>query len=78
MLYTVVATFACDGCGTPFTVRMDESQQPPKGWALMECAEDAIRGGCNSLFESPSIGDAGEHFCPTCTKEADLAITATN
>lgn len=68
---SIAATFECDACGHRFTVTLDEAQQPPEGWALMECAEDAIRAGGDSLVNSPSIGDSGEHLCPVCTRKAD-------
>lgn len=75
-IVSIIAKFECDACGAYFSANLDEARQPPDGWSLTECAEDEVRGGGDSLAESPSIGDCGEHLCPACTRKADQEYEA--
>lgn len=68
----VEATWECDGCATVLHTRMDPSHMRPKGWALFDEAEDAIRGGL--CFEGGLVSvQGGRHLCPKCTKLVDDA-----
>jgi hypothetical protein len=63
-LKSVGATFACDECGTSFTVDIDAAYKPPEGWCVMDIAEDAVRAGMASAY-------GGDHFCDACTAKHD-------
>lgn len=68
-LIVVRATFECDGCGGQFKVDMDAATMRPKGWSLMEEAEDCVRGGCGSDGGMPAIVH-GMHLCHDCAEIA--------
>lgn len=59
------ATFECDGCGCQFRVEMDPATMRPKGWSLMEEAEDYLRGMCSADGGLPAmVHDL--HLCDDC------------
>lgn len=64
-LVCVRATFECDGCGTQFKVDMDPAKMRPKGWTLMEEAEDYARGGCGAEGGMPAVIH-DMHLCHAC------------
>lgn len=66
-LLSIVAKFSCDECGSQFNASVDESYEPPPGWAMFDVAVDAIR---SSLWESV---DNDKHLCRVCTEKADIA-----
>jgi hypothetical protein len=65
------ATFDCDGCGKQFRVDVDPARRAWKRrQAMMELAEDAVRGGYTSDGETCSV-QADMHLCEACTDVAD-------
>ncbi len=83
MIVEIEAKFACDDCGTEFTVPVDPAKVAPAGWSMFAVAEDFIRGGMGYRdatddvpVGSGSVGDDGRHYCARCTKRYD-AIPAT-
>jgi hypothetical protein len=64
-LVCIRATFECDGCGTQFRIEMSPSAMRPKGWSLMEEAEDFLRGMCAADGGMPAmVHDL--HLCDEC------------
>lgn len=76
MIVEIRAKFACDDCGTEFTVPLDPGYDPPDGWSVMDVAEDSIRAGLHyedgtdDLDKIGSIEDS-HHYCSRCTKRRD-------
>ncbi len=66
----VRATFECDGCGEQFKIEMDAAKMRPKGWTLMEEAEDYVRGGCGT--EGMPAVVHRMHLCHDCAGIAAL------
>lgn len=66
-LKSIDATFECDECGAEFEASLDESYEPPPGWAMFDVAVDAIRAG---IWESV---EDDKHLCRRCTAKADKA-----
>lgn len=64
-LVCVRATFDCDGCGAQFRIEMDPSTMRPKGWSLMEEAEDYLRGMCSADGGLPTMVH-DMHLCDDC------------
>lgn len=67
----VRATFECDGCGTQFKVEMDPASMRPKGWTLMDEAEDCLRGGLGAEGGMPGLVH-DLHLCHDCDRIAAL------
>lgn len=66
----------CDGCGKLLHTDMELSKMRPKGWALMDEAEDAIRGG--TCIEGGHVSvQAEHHLCPKCTRLVDKSTPDT-
>lgn len=71
------AHFACDECGTQFSVEMEASYQPPSSWSLFDCAVDAVRGsnGYEEARNKDILGFSSvqddKHLCAACTEKVD-------
>jgi len=69
-LKSIVATFECDGCGKKMEVPLDLAHMRPKGWALFDEAEDALRGAVEVRSATgPELTPAvvhGLHLCSAC------------
>lgn len=75
-LIHIRAHFNCDECGSQFSVGLAADYEPPDGWCLFECAEDAVRGSCDYEDKLQRGGVASsvqdeKHLCSKCTERAD-------
>jgi hypothetical protein len=78
VIIEITAKFACDDCGTEFTVSIDPAEPIPALWSLFEVAEDACAGGRNYrdakhpvLESGVSSVDGSRHLCHECTLTND-------
>jgi hypothetical protein len=49
---------ACDECGVPFSVAIDEADMPAPGWSMYDIAVDAVRSSLDYRHES--VGEKGK------------------
>lgn len=72
-IVSVRASVECDCCGSPFSVALDESYVPPKGWSIFDVAVDAVRG--SSEYRGPGLTSSsvqeGNQLCAICTSRFD-------
>lgn len=73
MLCQIKAMFACDDCGTEFTIEIDPPYEPPARWSMFDVAEDFIRRGGNYEDGTEVVGGFGSvdgdgrHYCDRCS-----------
>lgn len=79
-LIEVRAEFLCDGCGRPFSVRVEAPYVPPEGWSVFDVAQDAVRGSIDYVgpknpggFRGISSVQNDRHLCGLCTSGADAS-----
>jgi hypothetical protein len=71
----IEAVIACDGCGRELRLELDPANKPPSGWALFDCAEDAVRGSVGAMAgPNSSSVQGGLMLCGICTRKIDDAI----
>lgn len=51
-LQEIRAHWLCDGCGKPFSVKMEPPNKFPRGWTLYDSAVDAVRGSID--YQGPN------------------------